>query len=272
MAVVVTPDYLGDGNAGTATWDSQNGYRQTRMYLVAGLETGTTAERQMLAMIYPGVPAMYTPHPSSGFAISVVSKSCAVVDPKTFLVSVNYGTPRTTELPPDEVAEHAIVSVSTVLIQVETAFDYQSNQIYTEYNDGARVYGSVTAFHASTEVRYQRHEENSPGQKARDYVGTLNADENIFGDPAARTWMCSEISGHSDNGGDSYIVNYAFLRSPHSKWTGSTRVIQPWDPTIVEIDPLTGNFVEDPTFANSGKKTVKVQGETTWSGLNLTLT
>lgn len=262
MAVEVEKDYMGDGQLGGAAWDFENGYTMTRRYLVTGLG-GAQYSREIRAMQWNELPAGGAAHPDPSLGINVIGKTVATLDLDKFVVSIQYGTPKVGEIPPQE-GSPAIVSVGTVLVEVETQFDFEGNQIFTEHVDGTRVSGSVRAFLASTEVRYQRHEQNSPGDKSKDHVGSLN-DAGVFGD-VKRTWLCGELAGHSNNGGLSYMVDYAFIRSPHF----IAGVVQPWDPTIVELDPKTGTYVLDPVLG-AGKKVVKVQRETNFSALNLTL-
>ncbi len=86
--------------------------------------------------------------------------------------------------------------------------------------------------------------------------------------------MCTRLGGRSDDGGQSYLVNYDFQRTAKigkdSDGAGELTTPQPWDVLIVEKDPETDQFVGEPVMG-AGKKIVKVQRPVNFMDLNLTV-
>ena len=101
--------------------------------------------------------------------------------------------------------------------------------------------GTVQAWEPQTTVRLRRRERRSPGDKSKAFVGRLNYSP-IFGD-GKRTWLCTELSGTSSDGGRTYAVTYGFQR------LGDTA-----DPTIVYHDPETNGPVYAPKWGHGIKR------------------
>ena len=104
--------------------------------------------------------------------------------------------------------------------------------------------GSVQTWEPQTVVRLRRREHKPPGKKSKAFVGRLNAG-NVFGDPP-RMWRCTEISGASSDGGETYAVTYGFQRLGDKA-----------DPVVVFQDPETGAPVYAPVLGE-GIKDVRV--------------
>jgi len=120
---------------------------------------------------------------------------------------------------------------------------------------------SVEAQHPMPIVRYHRRERNNPMVKARDYVGCINSTA-VFGDPP-HTWLCTDISGMSEDGGQSYNVSYEFQRCPSS----ST-----WDKVLSCEDPQ-GRYVDPSNYPAPFTNTIfkyQVYREINFWPLNLT--
>ena len=271
MAHVLIKNLTGTGES-SASWTRDGGYTQPRLFQVSDYTLGDDRGRPLNILKLNGIPQPGDPHPDTNWGnLVVIGQSISLREPNIYVVTCNYGLPKVTELPPnDGDPTLAVMSVSTTLQEGDTQFDIEGARIKTELVDGEPVYGFVNSVMPTTSVRFERHEENSPGQKAINYVGSLN-NAPVFNNDPARTWLCSEISGHSNNGGDSWVVSYGFLRSMKFKQVaGGTIVLQPWDPTIVQLDDK-GNPHPDATVSNDGIKTIRVHRATDWAGLNLDL-
>lgn len=74
--------------------------------------------------------------------------------------------------------------------------------------------------------KFSRKEIGDPSLKAQDFLGSVNSTP-VF-NATARKWLCTRLDGISDDGGETYNVNYEFQLN-----------LSTWDVTIVFIDPDT---------------------------------
>ncbi len=270
----VTEDTL--EGVGTAGWNSRAGFTQPRVFTVSDYTAADARARSLNVMELSGIPANNSPHPAFNWNdLIVISKSVETLSGSQFRVTCNYGIPEAGGFLPEPslLPADGILTVSSTLVETESQFDIDDEQIFTDHFETneqvpKRVYDSVKDHAVSMIVRYERSELGSPIDKALTHVGRLNS-AGVFGD-LPRTWLCSELSGTTTDGGIVYKVSYEFIRSPKVNLVGVTNVVQPWDATIVEIDPKTGTFVKNPVQGR-GKKTIKVKGESDFTQLALTL-
>lgn len=115
--------------------------------------------------------------------------------------------------------------------------------------------GTVSAPVTFVHVGYERIEAQNPQDKSRRYVGKVNKTP-VFGDPP-HFWLCSAIRGATEDGGQSYTVNYEFSYNPDS-----------WDATVVYHDTDTDSPVVDPKDG-VGLRTLRVTGEADFLRLDL---
>lgn len=274
-------------HSGSAGVDSRGLVFQDRVFVVDGYSYGISAAWALNVMdasdatltADPGsttlIPARNSPHPASLWAhLQLLSKAVEIIGYKQFVVTCRYGIPDASEVEPGTDPSAAIISVSSTLVESETSFDVNGDEIFTSHftdtdSNPREVRGSVSDHAVTMVVRYERLELGSPGGNALTHVGRLNSDNLIFGVDGPRTWLCSEISGTSSDSGATYRVVYEFIRSPKVLKVGLANVVQPWDVEIVEIDPDTGTFVKD-AVSDRGKKVIKIKGEAAFVSLNLT--
>lgn len=282
MSEVTVRDMTEQG--GATRWTASGGYAQDRVYMVTfdddgGVIEGDSRSRALDAMDVSGVPQNYAAHPVWKWRhLVLVSKDVEIKSSSQFIITCKYGRPAIEDIEPSDAAADAVISVGSTLVEAETSFDVDGNEIFTSHFDDTegnpkKVRGSVSDHAVTMVVRYERKELGGAGGslislKALSHVGMLNSDESVFGD-GPRTWLCSEISGTSTDSGVTYNVAYEFIRSPKVEKVGPNFVRQPWDVEIVEIDPDTGTFVTNPQ-TDRGKKVIHVKGEASFVGLNLT--
>jgi hypothetical protein len=214
-------------------------------------------------------------------------------------VTVTYGFPEVTggpfDNPPDDEAPPILeVDSSVVMKRTNIALDENDmgyHIMFTDYfpleydEDGVlvgisntpapRQGGMVDVPVVVTVLRYRRREPpvdshgRGVGTKARQFTGRTNSHQ-IGGDPGdpPGTWLCSRIGADTDDAGQSYNVTYEFQHNPDS-----------WDPTIVYIDPKTGqpgDGIGDEAQAQgadlgNGVKVVRVTRRANFESLNLYL-
>lgn len=279
--------------SGSTSWTASGGYAQDRVYMVTFDDDGEVIEgdsrsRALDAMDVEGVPANRSQHPVwkwKNKGLILLGKDVETKSSSQFIITCSFGMPSVSEVEPSDAAASATISVSSTIVETETQFDNKGDEIITAHFREKNtlvplpVRGSVRDHAVTMVVRYDRLELGGPAGKARTHVGRLNS-ATVFGDPA-RTWLCSEISGTSTDRGVTYNVSYEFIRSPKVKVTAEgTNEVEPWDATIVEIDPNTGTFVVGTvqlplTWWNDGtqyggKRIVQVKGQSDFTDLDLT--
>lgn len=257
---------------------SKDGPRAVRIARVFGLQ-GTGAARLWFAISANPVPQYGDEHPViAGLPVGRVSAVLEEGSTDIATVTIEYFYPtggnlhfanvhdvRTASLPQLEIT--STVQPST------TEFNYVGGvreQIYLDYvrrdPEGETSTplptqtGKVDYQLPMTVFRYMRREPADAfiGEKAREFVGTINSNAPMFGD-GVHYWMCTRLDGVSDDAGQSYNATYEFQRHPDT-----------WDATVIYVDPVTGRAVPDPEPL-VGIKTVQIYREADFERLNLTI-
>ena len=86
-------------------------------------------------------------------------------------------------------------------------------------------------------------------EKSKIFTGTVNTGGWLGMAAYAHTWLCTGISGSSQDNGITYSVRYTFAhrRERLTRSGGVTRIIGGWDKEVVFIDPRTDQPPEDAT-------------------------
>lgn len=228
---------------GAAVTEDENGYATTMACQVSGL-VGSPDEIVYAAMTTPGIPQRGDYHAAIP-DVRVASREGKAIDAGTVEILVHYKNLNPKDQLPDA-AQPAQIEVLTSIQEVETNRDKDDNLMKVTYNssEGETVDQVVTVRknEPQTIVRYSRKEPLSPGDKAKSFVGTVNA-APVFNDPE-RFWLCSRIDGSSDDGGKSYTVVYEFIRNRDT-----------WDVVARYVDPATGMTPGDVTFGDQANGT-----------------
>lgn len=240
--VTVAIDLIGEAVAE----DGPNGPRITRAFLVEGL-TGPEHERPILALRARGIPYLGQQHPS--FPIPVVSRRAQIIQdsPSKARVTIEYGIAQidsySVVYAGSEFGQWSLdrqlpqISVLFTLRTIRTQFDYQGNPIEISYVNPETGEPETQIATVEQQVpmmifRYMRREAADPQNKARQFGGKINQTP-VFGDPA-KTWLCTDISGESDDGGKTYNVRYEFQHNPRT-----------WDVAVFPLgsdgNPLPGS-------------------------------
>jgi len=259
-----------------ASLTQEKGYKVTRVFHVSGL-TGNATTRLYNATLLPEIPAQGSAHPDIP-GIYARSINVSPVESSSARVVVTYQPRDPATQPPDDNAD-PIVEVGAALVEVETNKDINGTFLVlgeftvTEYNktllpkqiEETNTYppqpGKITVQRPLPLFKFSRRETESPYSKSLNYVGNVNSDS--FLGYAAGYWLCSRIYGRSDDGGESYNVEYEFLFNRET-----------WKPWIAATHPDTG---EPPVNLNgtsalvegTSLKQIVVYLTISFSGLNL---
>lgn len=233
VRATVTPHIL----EGMALEHGANGYVARLAFGVTDI-TGGGADILVNAMNARGIPYWGQSHPT---IIGLpVARRTARLEPdsqRKVRVEVVYEYPSGggnfyINDPDDLGPGSASIEYSNTVQAATTETDYLNELLYvapyTYTPPGAAAPVTTDARVAKVEmqqpapiVRYRRREryapaseQASPSFKSALYTGAINSAETFRDDP--HFWMCTGITGVSDDGGRSYNVNYEFQYNPNS--------------------------------------------------------
>jgi len=217
----------------------QNGFHVTDLYRVTGYNHPDAVGRSYLAMFATDassglrVPQYGEYHPVVP-DVQVARITGASPDVEIYEYTIEYGLlPASAQEPSETAPVETEVSTTLQTRRSQFVIDTAGNRVlaYVDYtfailDDQGNPIGSESTPQRRngwieievpmTVVRLRRREPLSPGDKSKQYVGTVNA-TGVFNDPP-RYWLCTGIHGTTTDGGLSYDVTYEFQRNPDA-WT-----------------------------------------------------
>jgi hypothetical protein len=237
MAMKVTKDVIAGASSITTLYKGQE---EVRVFVVENV-VGDGYAKLNNAKTGPDIPKIGDPHPSiSGIIAKQIVGDGISTDIVT--VAVKYGPPDRLQPTPDQV----IITVGSSLTTAETNLDVDGNILQTQYtypdpyDETPHWKGSVLTHAAmvqklipTSRASLTRLEDESPLFLSSFYVGRINV--LPFLGALAGFWMCTDISGDSQDGGKTYNVTYTF------EYKYDT-----WDQQVVFISSDTG---DPPAFA-----------------------
>ena len=240
---------------GTRLEQTDQGYQLTVTYEVTGL-TGSDGARLYDALSATGIPAYGAACTITGLtALKVVSRS---VDPSggtNARVTVVYRKPTAEEQPdPADDDDPPVETITASLASVKTNLDYNDALITVTHN-GISQNAEVEKQLPVVVMKYRRKETQRPFTRAINNVGKTN--NTTFEGRAARTVLCTNVTGESDDGGATYTVDYEFQYVPET-----------WDALVYWIDPETNRPPAD-LVNGTGYKRVQIYETADFAGLNL---
>lgn len=228
--------------------------RYTYRALVSGIR-GTTQNKLSNAVRAQGIPRIGQAHPElllHDITVGRLSAMFAGADfPDDVYVEVEYNNDPVGDpfilVPPSEDGP-ALIEIAGTLQPVRTQFDKNGEQIVVRgfiVDEDAQAtrevtqIGEVDVLIPSIVVRAFRREPVSPGNKALTYLGTVNNGQ--FLGQGEKTWLCTQLSGSSRDGGVTYDVTYEFHRAPFVR--NPLGVNDTWESVVTLRDPDTGRPV-----------------------------
>jgi hypothetical protein len=208
-----------DRTQGALLRQTSNGLEAQRTAYI----TGITQLRQ--ALEHANLPRVGQAHPDIEdlVARSITAKPDG---PNAAIITIDYHNPAGSN---NDIPQ---VKVGSALRQQSTETDLSGNRITVAYSasgedtdlsiQGARV----AVLRPQTELTFSRLETTHPASTAKTYAGTVNR-SNIF-DGGPGTWLCTAISGNSDDGGQTFLVTYLFQYNAEG-----------WQPIVSYTDPKT---------------------------------
>lgn len=151
------------------------------------------------------------------------------------------------------------IEVGTDLTQETTNEDYEGNKITVMYGSDEPQVPTISRLVPQASWTKLRYESVMPLAKSMVYVGKCNSG-GWFAHPnaAAWSWLCTGISGTSNDNGKTYLVRYAFSYKPDDGWKEA----------VYYIDHKLGRMPYD-AVEGTGYKLVTVYKTIDFDGLNL---
>lgn len=219
MAITVEFDKL-EGMSAVLT---ENGWEITRTAIVKGL-TGTASSRLVNSIssaevLAAGMPEIYDSHPDKSVA-KLREIRPQVIDSETVKCTLVY---RTSGIITTPLTDEATISVGSSVQQIDTNKD-RNGDLYVSHTftadektthgitetlpEPVKQGGTISVFKPQTVREYSRRQNYSPEYDAMDYVGKINS--GTWKGGASGTWLCTSITGRSNDNGDTYDVVYSF--------------------------------------------------------------
>jgi len=244
-------------NGAGGSLNELKGYTINRVAKVEGLSGLNSAAAILAALNASGLPTMRSEYPGKENML-LVDKSCTLTGPNTADVTLSYKT-GTYGSQQSDGRSKAILTVGSTASQRTFDTDYDGEKVTVSYPPEKDQGVDMQVYDPTLTITLQQRETDNPMLKSIIYVGKTNSTvwSIIPTDSAANKWLCVELSGQSDDGGESYWVTYSFVYNAYT-----------WAARVKWIDPTTGRAPSD-LQAGVGRKTIDVYGEADFNALGL---
>jgi len=218
---------------GASVKRTREGWEAVRIARIDGL-TGDADAILYNAATATGMPAYGSMHPTvpNIYLYEIHPRAIGACQAEVRLV---YKPPRYTPTS----GQKPRITVSASMQQDLTDRDINGTPHVVGYSTEDDQRPEVSVFRPKPTIRFTRMESSSPSSLIETYAGCVNqAGWNIRPSATARTWLCTDITGQSDDGGDTYEVTYEFMHCGYSP-TGN------WDSYLVWKQGATGRAPTD---------------------------
>jgi hypothetical protein len=236
MGRIINQDII-SGSSVTSTLSG--GASAVRVFYVEDL-TGPPSNRLFEALTVGGIPRVGDPHPASQFVICDNVTVSPLTDSNTqAMVTASYKPLTFGSSNPDEEGQTQIRLGSTVQSVTTNKFFQGSKSKFMRLKykfeegdqnsrglDEEEQIGEVEKQVPITTASFSRQESQRPLKKSQLYVGKTNS--STFLDGKKNTWLCTDITGNTTDGGETYSVNYEFAFNSET-----------WSPVVSYINPET---------------------------------
>lgn len=244
---------------GATIRDSDTGIEATRIAYVDGL-SGDAAARMYAAIT--GTPARLSAHPSIP-KVKLIEKVATSISDTQATVQLIYRVPGVSiggfsDEP--ELGEPAQISTGATTTSTTTQKDYAGVDMALTYSPtdaevengeledlSYMVIATANIQVAQPYLRYRRRETSPPTPTAMAYVGKTNS--STFAGAPPGTLLCTNITGESSDGGDTYVVSYEFQFTNNIGLDGSNIG---WDVVLraekdgkPQVDPVDGVHIAE---------------------------
>jgi hypothetical protein len=251
-------------------------YRDTRVFLVKGLEEYAADVKKARALFASGIPAAFEAHPASGLNIFALRHRVRLRDSGIADVIVEYGIPTPASEPPDPDAPPT-VEVGGTIETGETEIDTAGKVIWTKHSTEPNAEPITTsveypvAMHVLRGTRRELGPVDAIHQRSLQYKGRIN--KLPIGGEWAHAWFCAVLDGVTRDNGLTFDVTYELQLAP---WKPKELPGQPvdnalrertWDAIVVEKKE-DGRPVDDPIWG-AGIRKVQIIDDVDFEPLGL---
>ena len=218
------------------------------------------------ALVASGVPRMNQIHPYYS-ALSVASLAPKAVGGGVVEITIGYERPEeggSSSVPGEDTGS---IQVGASLQSVQANKDAFGDLVQVTHG-GKTQPATFPMLVPRATIRKTRTRDESPLEDAKEYVGKVNTANgfNLGGNPVeARTWLCTAITGHSDDGGETYEVTYEFAYNPDGWDVPWVFFRAPDGKTPSGVIDANGQVID----ANAAVQNVQVYAEINFNGLGL---
>lgn len=233
-----------DGNTASLGPD---GWEIYRVAIVSGL-TGTASKRMYDAWAHADIPPRETAHPEiDGLWLDAYQFDSVSNDTVKIRLVYREKYP---------VSQESVTETGASLVQQQANTDAAGNLLTVSWLDASSTVqsqsGTVSLMVPQSTLLYTKREDEDPGDNAEDYVGRVNAGGWTLKPQAPpRTWLCTGITGRSQDGGNWYDVRYTWQKASDAKW--DTKVVFRDDDGQVPDDIADGSSDVEITLSDAAE-------------------
>jgi len=253
---MTTETIVGIVDGEQASVSLQRGWVAERVATVSGVE-GDGHARLVNAVQHVDMPRMQSRHPTITW-LRLEEKVPRAIAPDVVEVRLIYRPSSPAS------GEDTLIAVGGSVSQVETNMDFNGDALFVERGLTSKPEKQgvfVSVLRPEHTVTFTRTESSDPAAKSKVFVGKVNSSD-WRGEPMG-AWLCTELSGTSQDSGVSFVVTYGFAFRPIA---GQNEV--GWDVTAVWIDPVTGGPLPEPERGRELKR-FRVYHSEDFNALNL---
>lgn len=207
-----------------ASLSLRNGWSIERRATVSGLESSGYAKLRE-AVMHVDMPRLRSAHPTIP-SLRLEALEPRAVSADTVEVRLIYRQSGAAS------GEDTLIEVGSTVTQEYTDVDITGKQVTVKWQD-VETGGLIDVLRPRHTVTFRQTETSDPSKKSRQYVGTAN-DKEWRGKPMG-TWLCTQLTGTSNDSGATFAVTYGFAFKPIKAdddhgWLG----------VLIYLDPATG--------------------------------
>lgn len=220
-------------------------YSLTRAFIVSGL-TGDRDYMMVAAAAASGVPQLGSLHPTLPI-LYLDNQSCSAVGASSVRVLCNYQTRegmRITFGATENVSSRSLIEVSANVQGVTTFVDYRGDLMKVYRTGFDEQQAELTVLRPNRGKSFTLTLPFDPSDLAELFVGKIN-NSPWYVDPYSTRgqWLCTNISGRSEDNGRTYPTVFSFLKK-------NLPPTYTWDEAVPWRDPATQRPVPNAEIGN----------------------
>ena len=272
----IRPD-IRDGASGRLSAD---GWECERVMVVENMTKGSAASRLYRSALAPGVPRLYSQHPSIPHCL--LREIRAEPNESGTVITLRLAYRTDLEKIADAAAAVRLVRVSASVVAHDVNTDITGQPLVVSYvsrseGGGGEQTGTVSLLEPQITVAYDAGARTVPAAvqryiaECKRYVGLVNSGACPWDSSAKpREWLCTGINGTTEDGGETWNSEPSFQ---YSRWDPDYHYFG-WDAFIAWKDPNTGRPPSDVMWVtertHNGMNRYQIYNMVDFRAMNLT--